>query len=697
MKPSSARLLAPVTFAAVLAAALAAFGNAAAFAQQQPPQARPARLVAPIDENVLTTLKGNVRADVAHAPDLGAVEDAKPLHLTLLLERTPAQKADLENLIARQQQPGAQEFHKWLTPAEFGARFGAAPEDIAKISVWLQSHGFEVRSVSNNASMINFAATAGQVRDAFHTQLHYVSLRGGKYPAMLEDPQIPAALAPVVAGIHGLNKIPPIPAHTPLRRASLDESTHRWHVTDLTGADATSPGFDVGNGYYNVTPQDLYTIYKIKPVFTGGNLAASATVAVIEESDMEYGTVDSTTGAATGGDVATFRSLFGVPGTLNMHVYHGYGSVTCNDPGIDPGEDDEDIEASIDAEWANATAPSANLIFMSCDQDVDGGIFSSMQALIDNNLSDVMSESYGASEIYYPTAADFEFLDDMYEQAATQGQSILISSGDAGSDINDQDEGGTAYSGINVSALSDSPLVTSAGGTDFQDYYDALKGGPAQSTYWSSTNSANYGDALSYVPEMAWNDSCASSILTNLESDTGAGFCATGRFASGYVVGGGHQHALCGAFLASRYLRVLQFHALAAGYSGIRLQRTRHFPASPDPLRFKTHLRWSICLYLFLQFRRSWRHIVCGPLHGGCIWFAGNGHWVTPGRAQSGALCLGQGTICGFGHKDRVLRQRAGLQHRRNHRLARGRLHLQRRHHRQQRRSLQNRIAGLLR
>ena len=173
----------------------------------------------------------------------------------------------------------------------------------------------------NNASMIDFAATAGQVRDTFHTELHYFNIRGGKYPANVKDPEIPAALAPVVAGIKGLIKIPAHTNHTPIRQASYDVHTHRWHTVDTDGEAGAKPAFnDPDDGDLDVSPQDLYTIYNVNPVFTGGHLAATATVAVIEESDIEYGTVNSTTGVATGGDVATFRTLFGVPGTLTMHV-----------------------------------------------------------------------------------------------------------------------------------------------------------------------------------------------------------------------------------------------------------------------------------------------------------------------------------------------------------------------------------------
>jgi len=258
----------------------------------------PSRLVGPIDERALVALKGNVRGDLANAQDLGVVEDGLELHLYLVLARTTAQQADLDNLLERQQQPTAPEYHKWLTPRQFGARFGAAPEDIARLSSWLESHGFKVRGALNNRSMIDFAATAGQVREAFHTELHSFNIRGGKYPANVLDPQIPAALAPLVAGIKGLSKIPALTYHTPFRPASYDPQTHRWRPVQTGGPAGASPEFNNPNGDLDVVPQDLYTIYDINPVFTAKEYGANTTVAVVEESDIEYGTVNGTTGAA---------------------------------------------------------------------------------------------------------------------------------------------------------------------------------------------------------------------------------------------------------------------------------------------------------------------------------------------------------------------------------------------------------------
>jgi subtilase family serine protease len=356
--------------------------------------------------------------------------------------------------------------------------------------------------------------------------LHYFATGGSKHPALVQEPMIPAALSPVITGIQGLNKIPAHPSHTAARPAAYDTDTHRWHNGDVAEGAKVEPDYADASGNFDVTPQDFYTIYDVNPTFKAGVTGTNSAVAVIEESDIQYGTVNASTHAATGGDVANFRKIFGVPGTLNMHVYHGYGTVACNDPGVDPNGNNEQQEAALDAEWASALAPAANFIYMSCDQSPNMGIITSMMALIDNNLSDVMSLSYGRTEHEF-SSSDYSSQDTLYAQAAAQGQSFIVSSGDSGSDTEDQNTSGTAVSGINVSGFG-SPLVTVAGGTDYQDLYDALAGGAAQSAYWSAANTSTYGNALGYVPETAWNPSCASSLIAKLNGYSGAGLCGAG-------------------------------------------------------------------------------------------------------------------------------------------------------------------------
>jgi hypothetical protein len=500
----------------------------------------PIRLTQEIDNTKLITLTGQVRRDLTPDRDLGPVSDSKPLRLYLALKRSPEQQIELDTMIARQQQPGAPEYHKWLTPKEFGERFGLAEADIAKISKWLESQGFEVKSVLNNASVIDFAATAGGVRKTFHTQMHNWNIQGGEYAAIAQEPMIPAALQDFVAQIVGLNKIPPKSRHTPIHPVAYNATTHRWNDVDPTDGHIIQPNFADGSGSLNVTPQDFYTIYNVNKVFNTGNLGAAATIAVPEPTDMNYGTVNASTGAATGGDVATFRNLFGVAGTLKMQVLHGYGTVTCNDPGTTDAEG----EATLDAEWSNATAPAAKLIFMSCDTEEYDGVTTAFLALIDGNLADAIGSSYGSSELL-GTSSGYSMETTMFSQAASQGQTVIVAEGDAGSDDADQNTSTTATPGLNVDDPGANPHVLSAGGTDFSDHYDADEGGLPQSTYWASTNSAYYGNALSYIPETVWNASCASSIIAYDIGNhlTPQAYCgqgpATNPNINGSVIGGG--------------------------------------------------------------------------------------------------------------------------------------------------------------
>jgi len=524
--------------AASLCAFAASFSLSALAETPAGSRSAPVRVTEAIDGGRLTPLKGSVIGNLGAYRDLGPVDDGLTLQLYVVLQRSAERETALDNLVARQQQPTAEEYHKWLTPQEFGERFGLAEQDIVKISAWLEGQGIRVRGVMNNASMLVVTATAGDVGRVFHTQLHNFEVRGGRYPALVADPQIPAALEGVVAGIVGLNKIPLRDKHTPIHQASFDLATHSWHNYDTV---SVKPKDNAGSGEFDETPQDFYVIYNVNKLYTAGLTGAGRTIAVPEPTDIEYGTVNSSTGQATGGDVATFRKVFGVAGTLDMVVMHGFGTgaAACNDPGVtDTGSVGE---ATLDAEWSNALAPAAKLIFMSCDSNPDNGVDSSILALIDGNLADVIGLSWGFSELD-ADAATFTAHDTEFKQAATQGQTIFVAAGDAGSDTNDQNTPGTATSGLNIDAYADNPLVTAAGALDFSDYYDAGLSGPPQSNYWGTTNSTYFETAKSYVPETTWNASCASSLLANFQALTPAAYCgsltSSSQYVDGAVVGG---------------------------------------------------------------------------------------------------------------------------------------------------------------
>lgn len=177
--------------------------------------AAPSLITAPVDETKLTVLAGNTHPLAVPQFDRGAVASSLPMeHMLLVLKRSPEQQAALDKLLAEQQDRTSPNYHKWLTPDQFGQQFGASDQDVKTITSWLQSHGFQVNSATSGRNIIDFSGTAAQVQAAFHTQIHtYVLNNGEEHWANSTDPAIPTALTPVVAGVRSLNNFFPKPLH----------------------------------------------------------------------------------------------------------------------------------------------------------------------------------------------------------------------------------------------------------------------------------------------------------------------------------------------------------------------------------------------------------------------------------------------------------------------------------------------------
>ncbi|HET9402393.1 MAG TPA: protease pro-enzyme activation domain-containing protein, partial [Candidatus Acidoferrales bacterium] len=164
------------------------------------------RITQKIDERQMTTLRGNVHPMAKAEFDHGAAPaDLELNRMMLLLKRSPEQEKALQQLMEQQQTKGSPNYQKWLTPAQFGAQFGPSDADIQTVTSWLGSHGFQVTKVTAGKTMIEFSGNASQVKGAFHTEIHRFVVNGEEHWANASDPQIPAALTPVVAGVHSLH------------------------------------------------------------------------------------------------------------------------------------------------------------------------------------------------------------------------------------------------------------------------------------------------------------------------------------------------------------------------------------------------------------------------------------------------------------------------------------------------------------
>jgi subtilase family serine protease len=437
-----------------------------------------AHVTQPVDVQNLVPLRGNVHPLARAEYDRGVAPDDLPMQrMLLVLRRADDQEAALRQLLEDQQVKSSASYHAWLTPEEFGQRFGPADADIQAVTDWLAGQGFVVNQVAAGRTVIEFSGTAGLVRQGLHTEIHKFAVNGKEHWANVRDPEIPAALAPVVAGIASLNNFP---------RRPLSRNLGAFSRSKLTGE--VQPLFTVptsyGN-YYVLAPMDFATIYNLLPLWTAGTDGTGQTIAVVGETNINVS------------DVLSFRNLFGLPVS--------YPNVILNGP--DPGINGDEVEAVLDVEWSGAVARGATIdLVVSESTEATYGVDLSALYIIDNNLAPVMSESYGSCEADLGTGGN-AFYNTLWEQAAAQGITVVIASGDSGSATCDVYPETAAKYGLAVNGLASTPFSVAVGGTDFDD-------ANTWSTYWNSTNSSTWSSAKSYIPESTWNDSCARTGLS---------------------------------------------------------------------------------------------------------------------------------------------------------------------------------------
>src|SRR5260370_949087 len=367
--------------------------------------------------------------------------------------------------------------------------------------------------------LIDFSGTARHVRTGFHTEIHRLQVSGAGYIANVSDPQIPAALAPVVVGVVSLNNFKP----------------HALHEMRSPRPNYTFPD-SLGGSTYAMAPADLATIYNLNPLFKAGISGRGQTIALIEDTNV-----------FSASDWKTFRSTFGLSGYTSgsfstVHPAPLSGPNNCANPGVIPSND---AEAILDAEWASAAAPNATILMASCaDTTTTFGGLIALQNLIDARTPPpaLVSISYGQCETENGAPANAAY-NSTYQQAAAEGVSVFVAAADSGASGCDNNVAQATH-GIAPNAFASTPSNVAVGGTDFSDTYSGTS-----NIYWGATNTPTFGSALSYIPEIPWNNSCAGQLLSNYEGYSSpygsSGFCNSnvGAFLQTTVAGGGAPSA----------------------------------------------------------------------------------------------------------------------------------------------------------
>jgi subtilase family serine protease len=456
-----------------------------------------------IDERQTVQLKGNVARQLRTAKDLGEADRSKPAgRIIVVLKRPEEQEKALQSFLMEAHQKTSAGYHKWLTPAAFGKQFGAADSDVQQLTGWLQAHGLTVAKVSNGRNMVEFSGTIGQVEDTFRTTIHQYSVTNAKsgkaetHYGNATDPSVPAAFGKLVAGVTQLNDFKPIPAIKVMGRASYNVKKHtgvpQWTYPE-------GPGYAP---YYFLAPEDFSTQYDVKPVYAAGTTGAGQTIGIINDSNIDLALVNA------------YRKLFGLPANAPQVIIDG------NDPGItgDSGE------AYLDVENAGSIAPAATVnLYIAGYTGLlgEGGLGFSLLRAVDDDAASVLSLSFGYCEAGLGTAGN-SFYNELWEQAAAQGQTVMVATGDSGS------VGFGCGYGLGINGLGSTPWNVAVGGTDayLSDY---ASGGASIATFFNSTNDANLGSLQTKFQEQPWDGTqfgLNSTLYSPVEyqpEDTGAG------------------------------------------------------------------------------------------------------------------------------------------------------------------------------
>jgi subtilase family serine protease len=532
-----------ISLSLVLLAATALFFTTRTKAQSSNAERR---ITQAVDETQLVRLRGNTHPSARPQFDQGAAPADLPMERMMLVLKSGTERvAAFDTFFAQQQDRSSPNYHKWLTPDEFGQQFGVAEADIQTITSWLGSHGFSIDKVSRGRTIIVFSGSASNVKDAFHTEIHKYFVNGEEHWANASDPQIPAALTPAVVGVNTLHNFRAKPMNHRLGSFRRDKTTGK--VRPL------HPQFNLGTGCgllgdtcFLVGPGDFAKIYNVPT--TGGN---GITIGIVNDSDILTA------------DAQNFYSIFGISRTNPVKVNPPAGT----DPGIQscnlPFGDE--CEADIDTQWAGAVAPGATIdLVASATTNASNGQNIAAEFIIDSGGAtfQVLSMSFGLCEAGLGAAGNAFFggspvtKDSIgeWQQASSEGISVVVSAGDQGaaaceSPINtgNSTPPQPATTGLAVNGIASTPFNTAIGGTDFDQFNNTGQ-------FWNGSNAAGtLVSAKSYIPEITWNDSCTNTIFTLAQlgfASTVQGNCNLTNIRPSFIVpvGGGGGASTCAIF-----------------------------------------------------------------------------------------------------------------------------------------------------
>lgn len=447
------------------------------------------RIVSSIKNEERTTVTGSTSPLVKSSVDNGRMTAGQSLgRMLLLLAPTADQDQQATDLIAAQHDSSSPSFHKWLTPAQYGQQFGVAPQDAAAVQQWLQTQGLTVHEISQSLHFIVFSGTVGQVEQAFSTEMHNYSYNNTKFIANSTNVQVPTALSQVVRGVVRLHSDPKSPALKIGEKIKVDKKTGK---------------IEGQYGQHFIGPADFAEIYNLKPLYAAGIDGTGEIIAIVTRSSLAdpYYNIDGIQ------DIRDFRNVMALPANDPQMIING------DDPQVQSYDDT--IEALLDVTWAGAVAPGAHIIAVASQSNFGDGVDISAAYIVDHNLAPIMSTSFGSCE-QTMGSVQTAFYNALWQQAAAQGITSFVSAGDnGGAGCDSQSSGLFAQQGLAVNGIASTPYNVAVGGTQFDDIAN-------NDTYWTvNADPTTLQSALSYIPEIVWNESSNDVFSTSLWAGSG--------------------------------------------------------------------------------------------------------------------------------------------------------------------------------
>lgn len=340
-------------------------------------------------------------------------------------------QAGLHDLIRRLYDRSDPLYGKYLTPVQFGDRFGASQSDYDAVVAYVKSLGLEVKSPDVARTLIVASGPTSAVEAAFGVNINrYLASDGRIVYANDAGPQVPAAIASRITGIIGLNNLS--------RRHHTHHQTINPEASILGGLPHAGSGPTGG-----LAPADIQKAYNLDTVALKGE---GQTVALYELDGYNFDDIQA---------YATQFNLGAVTNVQNVPV-DGFTGV--------PQTVDGSVEVTLDIDMVLALAPNLkNILVYEGDLNNDSAVLDTYKAIANtptDQAAQIVSTSWGTPEQATASFKTFATTEDgIFQQMATQGQTIFDASGDDGAF--DSGIPGT----LAVDDPAGHPSVTAVGGT----------------------------------------------------------------------------------------------------------------------------------------------------------------------------------------------------------------------------------------